>query len=150
LVNILAELTDEEKRGPGVQHALSVRTAVAIGDYHAVFACYLNAPNMSNYLMDLFIDRERYKALRAICRSYRPSIGVDYVAKELGWVHPADSEDLAKEQTQKCRDWLAEIGTPFTDAELTTIDTKAAAPFFVSKVNQLMQKGVDIKGQLNS
>ncbi|KAJ3417449.1 hypothetical protein HDV05_003313 [Chytridiales sp. JEL 0842] len=150
LVNILAELTDEEKKGTGVSHALTVRTAVAIGDYHSLFTAYLNSPNMSNYLMDFFIERERYKALRAICRSYRPYIGVDFVARELGWVHPADSEDLAREQTGKCREWLSEIGTPFTDAELSMIDTKAATPFFVSKVNVVMQKGVDIKGQLNN
>jgi hypothetical protein len=34
-----------------------------MGNYHALFEMYLNAPNMGAYIMDHFIDRERAKAL---------------------------------------------------------------------------------------
>jgi hypothetical protein len=177
-VKILSELTDEEKQGSGVRHALQVRTAVAVGDYHALFRLYHEAPQMSVYLMDFFvcicftsslfyllfhlqalyfsilvggvsnrffftifrfflvhsplfifshcthythncfcntkIDRERLKALRAICRAYRPYVAVSFIASELGWVHPKDDEDERNDAVKSCRLWLKELGdVPF-------------------------------------
>lgn len=65
----LADLTAADKQDPAVKHALDVRSAVALGNYHRFFQLYLDTPNMGAYLMDMFVDRERLSALAVICKS---------------------------------------------------------------------------------
>lgn len=65
----LADVTAEDKQDPAVKHALDVRSALALGNYHRFFQLYLDTPNMGAYLMDMFVDRERLTALSAICRA---------------------------------------------------------------------------------
>lgn len=65
----LADLTAEDKQSPAVKHALEVRSALALGNYHRFFQLYLDTPNMGAYLMDMFVDRERLTALATICRA---------------------------------------------------------------------------------
>ena len=67
--DILADLTPAEKMDEAVNHALEVRSAIALGNYHRFFQLYLEAPNMGAYLLDMFIDRERLSALACICKS---------------------------------------------------------------------------------
>lgn len=66
----LADLTPADKRSGAVKHALDVRSALALGNYHRFFQLYLDTPNMGAYLMDMFVDRERLSALSAICKAY--------------------------------------------------------------------------------
>ncbi|KAJ1534426.1 hypothetical protein HK405_016100, partial [Cladochytrium tenue] len=115
-VKMLAELTDNEKQGEGVRHALAVRAAVAAGDYFRFFRLYHAAPSMSVYLMDFFVDRERVKALRVLCRAYRPTVAVARLARLLGWVHPDDPPEYEPEAVETCRRWLAEAGAPMVPA----------------------------------
>lgn len=68
--NALAELTPAEAMDPAVKHALDVRSALALGNYHRFFQLYLDTPNMGAYLMDMFVDRERLNALACICKAY--------------------------------------------------------------------------------
>jgi hypothetical protein len=65
----LADLTAADKRDPAVKHALDVRSALALGNYHRFFQLYLDTPNMGAYLMDMFVDRERLSALAAMCKA---------------------------------------------------------------------------------
>lgn len=65
----LADVTADDKKDPAVQHALSVRSALALSNYHRFFQLYLDTPNMGAYLMDMFVDRERLSALAAICKA---------------------------------------------------------------------------------
>lgn len=65
----LADVTAEDKLDPAVKHALSVRSALALGNYHRFFQLYLDTPNMGAYLMDMFVDRERLAALAAMSRA---------------------------------------------------------------------------------
>jgi hypothetical protein len=67
--NMLADLTPAEKEDPAVKHALEVRSALALGNYHKFFRLYLASPNMSAYLIDMFVGRERLAALACICRA---------------------------------------------------------------------------------
>ena len=67
--HVLAELTDSEKKESAIIHALSVRSALALGNFHRFFRLYLDAPNMGAYLVDMFIERERDSALKAICKA---------------------------------------------------------------------------------
>lgn len=65
----LADLTAADKSEPAVKHALDVRSALALGNYHRFFQLYLDTPNMGAYLMDMFVDRERLSALSCICKT---------------------------------------------------------------------------------
>lgn len=67
--SLMAELGPIHKEEPAVAHALSVRSALATGNYHAFFRLYDDAPNMNAYVMDHFIDRERINALHIMSRT---------------------------------------------------------------------------------
>ncbi|KAI8911175.1 SAC3/GANP/Nin1/mts3/eIF-3 p25 family-domain-containing protein [Entophlyctis helioformis] len=86
IINTVAELTPEEKRGECVQHALAVRSSMTTSDYQSFFTLYQEAPKMSGYLMDKFIDRERQVALRILLRAFRPTLRVEYIAVVLGFI----------------------------------------------------------------
>ncbi|KAJ5096168.1 hypothetical protein NUU61_005524 [Penicillium alfredii] len=81
----LADVTAEDKKDPAVKHALDVRSALALGNYHRFFQLYLDTPNMGAYLMDMFVDRERLSALAAICKSYKPDVNIRFITEELGF-----------------------------------------------------------------
>lgn len=70
LNNALADLTAAEKKDPAIKHALDVRSALALGNYHRFFQLYNETPNMGAYLMDMFVLRERLAALCNICKAY--------------------------------------------------------------------------------
>jgi len=70
LTTALAHLTTDEKADPAIRHALLIRSAWALSNYHTFFQLYLSAPNMSGYLLDLFVQRERVQALKAMVKSW--------------------------------------------------------------------------------
>ena len=67
--DVLSDLTPADKSEQAVQHALNVRSALALGNYHKFFKLYLTVPNMGGYLMDMFIERERFSAMARICKA---------------------------------------------------------------------------------
>lgn len=67
--DVLSDLTPADKKTKAVIHALAVRSALALGNYHQFFKLYLSPPNMGAYLMDMFIERERLAALAAISKA---------------------------------------------------------------------------------
>jgi SAC3 family protein LENG8/THP3 len=69
LNDVLTDLTTAEKEDPAIKHALSARSALALGNYHKFFRLYLETPNMGAYLMDMFVVRERLAALANICKA---------------------------------------------------------------------------------
>ncbi|XP_058874568.1 leukocyte receptor cluster member 8 homolog isoform X1 [Acipenser ruthenus] len=89
----LAFLTRELKSDPCVSHALEVRTAWALGNYHRFFRLYRCAPRMGAYLIDKFLDRERKQALKAIVKSFRPAVPVEFIQSELTF--PTQEECVA-------------------------------------------------------
>lgn len=112
LTTALAHLTKEEKADPAIKHALLIRSAWALSNYHTFFQLYLNAPNMSGYLLDLFVQRERVQALKAMIKSYRPTIPASFVESELGFTEEGE-----------CLKFLQDLGVVLT-ADETKVDCK--------------------------
>lgn len=70
LTTILAALSPEDKNDECIKHALKIRSAWWLGNFHAFFKLYRTAPRMSAFLMDWFVARERKKALKFMIKSY--------------------------------------------------------------------------------
>ena len=70
LTSALAALTKEDKQDECIAHAIKLRRAWSEGNYRKFFQLYPDAPKMSGYLMDWFVDRERRKALAVIIKAY--------------------------------------------------------------------------------
>ncbi|XP_065066253.1 leukocyte receptor cluster member 8 homolog isoform X1 [Rhopilema esculentum] len=113
--NCLVSLSTELKQSQAVKHALALRSAWVLCNYHYFFQLYLTAPNMSGYLIDLFAERVRKQALKIMFKSYRPSLPIKFIETELAF-----TEDGA------CAQWLRELGASFTKDSLS-IDTKASS-----------------------
>ncbi|RDW69467.1 hypothetical protein BP6252_08487 [Coleophoma cylindrospora] len=139
LNDMLADLTTAEKEAQAIKHALDVRSALALGNYHRFFRLYLDVPNMGAYLMDMFVVRERLAALSNMCKAYKPDVSLRFITEELGFESDADAaqfiydyngQTLLEEREEGIRVLTGKAGTTFEAAK--------AAAF----------KKVDIKGQI--
>jgi len=70
LNTVLMDLTAADRVDESIKHALDVRTAWALNNYHRFFQLYLNAPKMAGYLMDKFVGRIRKAALKSTIKAY--------------------------------------------------------------------------------
>lgn len=91
LNDAIADLTTAEKEERAIKHALNVRSALALGNYHKFFQLYLDTPNMGAYLMDMFVKRERLAALANMCKAYKPDLKLRYMTEELAFESDAEA-----------------------------------------------------------
>ncbi|KAL5335140.1 SAC3/GANP/Nin1/mts3/eIF-3 p25 family-domain-containing protein [Aspergillus crustosus] len=140
----LADLTPADKQSVAVKHALNVRSALALGNYHRFFQLYLDTPNMGAYLMDMFVGRERLSALAAICKAYKPDVKLRFITEELGFESDEQSARFILDHSKE---------TPLEDDTLLERDG-AVRLLTGGKVAQLFETAraghsvVDIKGQI--
>lgn len=139
LNDILTDLTIAEKGEKAIKHALDVRSALALGNYHRFFRLYLDTPNMGAYLMDMFVVRERLAALSNICKAYKPDVRLRFITEELGFESDGDAAQFICDYNGQ--DLLQEKET-----ELRFLTGKAGQIFETAK-NQAFRT-VDIKGQI--
>ncbi|RHN68548.1 hypothetical protein MtrunA17_Chr3g0115101 [Medicago truncatula] len=114
LLSSMARLSDEAKKDEAVKHALAVRAAVTSGNYVAFFRLYKAAPNLNTCLMDLYVEKMRYKAVTCMCRSYRPTVPVSYVSQVLGFSSVVVTNEANDEKEaaalEECLEWLKAHG----------------------------------------
>ncbi|GFF33763.1 protein scd2/ral3 [Aspergillus udagawae] len=137
---IALEKGDLDKRDPAVKHALDVRSALALGNYHRFFQLYLDTPNMGAYLMDMFVDRERLSALTAICKAYKPDVKIRFVTEELGFESDEQSARFILDHASE--DLLQE-----KDGSVRLLTSGRAAQLFEAAKSEA-HRVVDIKGQI--
>lgn len=97
---ILSELNDPACRvdpsARNIKHALKVYEAFSMGNYAKFFKLYDEAPLMGGYLMDMFVEKERKKALLKITQAYRPSIPINHIRKVLAFESLEDCVEFLK------------------------------------------------------
>jgi len=134
----VGQLTPRQKADPAVRHALNVQRALSMGNYHALFGMYLNAPNMGAYIMDHFIDRERAKALMVITKAYK-SISLSFIQNELAFDNLTAARDFLVGHS------AAFFVNPNSPDNQKTLDCKPAAhqltQAFEEKYRKILIKG---------
>ncbi|CRG92797.1 THP3 homolog C2A9,11c [Talaromyces islandicus] len=135
----LADLTAADKSDQAVKHALDVRSALALGNYHRFFQLYLETPNMGAYLVDMFVDRERLSALACICKTYKPDVKIRFITEELGFESDEQSARFVLEHGSG--ELLEE-----RDGHVRLLTAKAGRIFEEAKHQAF--RVVDIKGQI--
>lgn len=120
---LMAELTPREREARPIAHALGVRAALAMSDYHNFFKLYKQTPNMGAYIIDLFIEKMRITALKTICKAYRPTIDVNWLLSELAFGNRKKTGLL----------FLRENGVVFDAKAKTEVDTRAFYAALIAK-----------------
>jgi hypothetical protein len=139
LNDAIADLTGAEKQERAIKHALDVRSALALGNYHRFFQLYLDTPNMGAYLMDMFVARERLAALSSICKVYKPDIKLRFITEELGFESDVDA-------LQFVIDHGGEHLIEQRDDYFVFLSGKAGPLFETAKATAFSK--VDLKGQI--
>ncbi|KIL00729.1 hypothetical protein PAXRUDRAFT_129093 [Paxillus rubicundulus Ve08.2h10] len=134
----VGQLTPKQQVHPAVQHALRVQRAVSMGNYHALFEMYLNAPNMGAYIMDHFIDRERAKALLIMTKAYR-TITLMFIQNELAF------DTLTVAQSFLTTHGAACFTNPNDPDRDKVLDCKAVSPLIAQAYEERYRK-VAIRG----
>ncbi|KAK5411164.1 hypothetical protein LTR06_006054 [Exophiala xenobiotica] len=139
--DVLSDLTPADKKEPSIKHALQVRSALALGNYHKFFKLYLTVPDMGAYLMDMFVERERLAALACLCKSYKPDVRLRFITEELGF-------ESDEEACQFILDHIPEDTTLLEerDEDVRVLTGKAGSVFQIAKTRAFGL--VDIKGQI--
>ncbi|KAE9393441.1 hypothetical protein BT96DRAFT_863465 [Gymnopus androsaceus JB14] len=136
----VGQLTPRQKADLAVKHALDVQRSLSVGNYHALFLLYTNAPNMGAYIMDHFIPRERVKALMVIVKAYR-TIPLPFIQTELAF------EDLESAIKFLEEHKAAHFTNPRNPNAEKILECKPAATY-LAQVYEEKYRRVGIKGAI--
>ncbi|CAM0882923.1 unnamed protein product [Alopecurus aequalis] len=131
LLSSMASLSKEAKLDGTVKHALAVHSAVSSGNYVMFFKLYKKAPGLNSCLMDLYVERMRFEAIKCMSKSYRPTVPVRYAARVLGFTRVVEvCEAEVADGLEECEEWLkahgAILAVDGNNGELQ-IDTKVSS-----------------------
>ncbi|OEL13694.1 SAC3 family protein A [Dichanthelium oligosanthes] len=130
LLSSMASLPKEAKKDATVKHALEVCSAVLSGNYVLFFKLYKVAPNLNSYLMDLYVERMRFEAIKCMSKSYCPTVPVRYSAQVLGFVGIDEvCEGNGAVGLEECKKWLKAHGAVLSvdNSGEVQIDTKVSS-----------------------
>uniref|UniRef100_A0A672TXQ0 Leukocyte receptor cluster member 8 n=1 Tax=Strigops habroptila TaxID=2489341 RepID=A0A672TXQ0_STRHB len=113
----LAALRPPLRQDPLVAQALSLRSSWALGNFRRFFRLYRALPPGPARLIDMFAERERRGALRALLRAFRPSLPVAAVGAA-----------LALDTAESCRRFLGALPLAYTGPDGSAIDCKRSLP----------------------
>eukprot|EP00826_Nyctotherus_ovalis_P002448 TRINITY_DN10490_c0_g1_i8.p1 TRINITY_DN10490_c0_g1~~TRINITY_DN10490_c0_g1_i8.p1 ORF type:complete len:161 (-),score=37.52 TRINITY_DN10490_c0_g1_i8:71-553(-) len=82
-----------------IVHVMRIVKAISNNNYSSLFKEYRNAPKVTKYLMNLFIDRLRIFALQTISMVYMTGVDLKYIA-----------DALAFESEKECREFVLRAG----------------------------------------
>ncbi|ESO00468.1 hypothetical protein HELRODRAFT_83035, partial [Helobdella robusta] len=83
--SIVASLSEQEKNEYCIKHALKIRSTWALQNYFRFFKLLKEPVNMSAYIMNWFVEREKKNALKTIIKAYRPNIAVCKLSRWLSF-----------------------------------------------------------------
>lgn len=119
----IVDLNQESRASPEVRTAMDLRRAAMIGDYHEFFRIVPRWNRKSALPLIAEIGKKvRDQAFRVIVKSYRPTVPVSHVQKELGFTGTRGMSE--------CLEFLRGYGARLirgADQEVE-IDTKTTAP----------------------
>ncbi|KAK4406156.1 SAC3 family protein A [Sesamum angolense] len=133
LLSAMSRLSANARKDKAVKHALSVRSAVTSGNYVTFFRLYKTAPNLNTFLMDLYVEKMRYEAVKCMSRSYRPTVPVSYLSQILGFTNALPTSESIDEKevdgVEECIEWLKAHGACLISDSTgeTLLDAKASA-----------------------
>ncbi|CAM9314155.1 unnamed protein product [Discosporangium mesarthrocarpum] len=104
ILKILQELPPGPRGDTPVGHALRVREAMSLTDYHMFFSLCKTVPNLGGYIVKRLVDTVRVTALQRIIKAYRPMVPVAFVLRELMFSPEEDGHVF-----------LAKCGVSFTE-----------------------------------
>eukprot|EP01138_Halocafeteria_seosinensis_P014111 gb/GECG01014409.1/.p1 GENE.gb/GECG01014409.1/~~gb/GECG01014409.1/.p1 ORF type:complete len:594 (+),score=82.44 gb/GECG01014409.1/:1-1782(+) len=92
LLDIMKQLTEDQRKDSLILHALEVCHAVTQNNYHRFFRLFSEAERMSPYLMDHIAWRMQLRGFMAMSRAYRdkPGLSLQFTASELGFTSPEE------------------------------------------------------------
>ncbi|KDQ61591.1 hypothetical protein JAAARDRAFT_204072 [Jaapia argillacea MUCL 33604] len=137
----VGQLTPKQRTETAIQHALNVSRALSMGNYHAFFELYLNAPNMGAYIMDHFVARERVKALIVISKCYM-KIPLSFIQNELAF----DTLEQAREFLQEHNAGF--FANPNSPDSQKILDCKPAAAPLAQVFEEKYTGKIRIKGAI--
>ena len=97
----LSRLPRDSHSHPVIGHALKVRRAWSLNDYHCLFSLYKQTPAMSAKIMDWFVERERKQAIKIISKSYRPTIPIEFVCEQLAFDNIDECLEFVSKHVEK-------------------------------------------------
>lgn len=110
----LSKISCDRMKHPVLDHALKVRRAWSLGDYHRLFSLYKQSPGMSGKLMDWFMERERKQAIKMIMKAYRPNVPLEFVSRLLGFDSIDDCSEFVTKHGQTKEPFFISSSTPPT------------------------------------
>lgn len=106
-IKMIKELNLKDKANPYIKHALKFRIAYDDDNYAKCFKLYKNAPNKGLYLIEIFIEKIRLHAIKAIAKAYGDYVPVRHVSNLLYFRH-----------SDKCREFIRKVGGKMSDDDL--------------------------------
>lgn len=85
IMTCLASLTASHRKNVSIKHAIETAHSWLLSNYVLFFRHYKNAPDMSAFILNWIIERERKTAVKLVVKAYRPNIPVECLINMLAF-----------------------------------------------------------------